>query len=762
QRFPATRTQLVSVQLAKEGYLFILEMMSQVRLTLEELHEIKWLMGGLITLLAFWSLASLEDQSGFFLFMAILFVLAPLLKPKLVGYIPAKSWLFIGPMILLFIIADFIVNIPNFIPPLVRLIIALLVYRSWAPRRRREDLQVILLSLFCLIISGVLTLSLLFAIQILLFAPIAMALLLVVCLLDRGDENASYLASWENFSWKRLLKRVWTVANFKVLGYGAVFFISTVCVSTLLFILTPRFNLDRAIPFLQNTTTTRSGFSESVGLNDVTEIQQDNSVALRIDGPSQQLIPRTPYWRMLILDKYQNGEFNFSDSIRKNAEKYEEISIYQSLTRLYERPGNEWTFYMEGGISSYIPISGVFDEIRFTERQNFSHYPLAHVYSLDTANSRVFAYQVLDLNWDLSFSAVEEEVAAFAGLETVADQTNGVQYPLTTLELNLSAEERAILNEVLDEIAPDNEFPDVKAFSKAVTEYLRGNFAYSLDPQGIGEGDPVVSWLKNKQSGHCQLFAGAFVLLAREADFPARMVIGYMGGTWNPVEDYFIVRNSNAHAWVEIYDAATKAWIRVDPTPGNGPSDLDSPSFALVGGFDVETGFDAWMDSLRIQWYRRVVNFDQEDQVEMAATIGQVTKEMINEFKGRMQATITGFREWMSSPLSGFSANTAVGILVAIFCILVIWFLRYRVLGIFFHIFRRPTALDPVRRQASRLLRRLKKQANRPVKSDRWNNEFKLISTDLEALRFGPPVELSQARPIFSRARLVLRKPVNR
>lgn len=736
--------------------------MRQVRLTLEELHEIKWLMGGILTLLAFWSLASLEDQSGLFLFAATLLVLAPLVKPRLVGYVPAKSWLFVGPMILLFIVADFILNIPNFIPPLVRLIIALLVYRSWAPRRRREDLQVILLSLFCLVISGVLTLSLLFAVQILLFAPIAMALLLVVCLLDRGDENAEYLASWENFSWKRLLKRAWTVTNFKVLGYGAVFFISTVSVSTLLFILTPRFNLDRAIPFLQNTTVTRSGFSESVGLNDVTEIQQDDSVAIRIDGPSQQLIPRTPYWRMLILDKYQNGEFNFSDSIKKSAEKYEEISIYQSLARLAERPGNEWTFYMEGGISSYIPISGVFHQIRFTERQNFSHYPLAHVYSLDAPSSRVFAYQVVDLNWDLSFSATETEIAAFSELSKDADSKDEAEYPLTTLELSLSAKEQVILDQVLEEISPNRDWLSAKVFSKAVTEYLRGNFAYSLDPQGIGEGDPIVSWLESRQSGHCQLFAGAFVLLAREAGFPARMVIGYMGGTWNPVEDYFIVRNSNAHAWAEIYDASTKEWIRVDPTPGNGPSDLDSPSFALVGGFDVETGFDAWMDSLRIQWYRRVVNFDQEDQVEMAATIGQVTKEMINEFKGRMQATITGFRDWMSSPLTGFSPNTAVGILVAIFFVLVIWFFRYRVLGIFFRIFRRPTALDPVRRQASRLLRRLKRQANRPIKSDHWNAEFKLIAADLEALRFGPPVELSRARPIFSQARLVLRKPVNR
>ncbi|MEM8867267.1 MAG: DUF3488 and transglutaminase-like domain-containing protein [Verrucomicrobiota bacterium] len=736
--------------------------MKQVRLTLEELHEIKWLMGGAITLLALWSLASLEDQSGLFLLIAIFLVIAPLWKPRLIKRVSSRVWFYLGPVMLVGVGFDFFLNLPNFIPPLVRLIICLLVYRSWAPRRQREDLQVVLLSLFCLVISGVLTLSLLFAVQILLFAPLAMAILLVVCLLDRGDEHADFVASWDNFSWRRLFKRVWRVANFEVLGYGVAFFTFVVCVSTLLFVLTPRFNLERAIPFLQNTTTARSGFSESVGLNDVTEIQQDDRVALRIDGPSKSLIASFPYWRMLILDEYKNGVFNFSTSNKVNANSLDEISSFRSPSKGVANEGNVWTFYMEGGISTYLPIAGRFDEIQFTKKQNFKHYVLPLVYGLEEVSASVFAFQITDLSWDATFRAPELEARQFEEFAAQPIELTGAEYPLSTLEVTVSDGEREVLRGVLAEIEFSSEITDTKSFSKELTEYLRANFGYSLDPQGIGEGDPVVSWIESKKTGHCQLFAGAFVLLAREAGFPARMVIGYAGGTWNPLEDYFVVRNTNAHAWAEIYDAASKAWIRVDPTPGNGPSDLDDPSFALQGGFQIETGFAAWTDSLRIQWYRRVVNFDQDDQIEMAATLGEVTKQMFHDFKARMNAAMDGVRAWLASPFTGFNLQAGAGIVTLLLLAYGSWRLRYRILGVVFRIFRRPAVLDPVRRQSSRLLQRLRRRTASTVPGVRWENEYKHVSQDLEALRFGPPVNLTDANPVFAQARRVLRLPMSR
>ena len=108
--------------------------------------------------------------------------------------------------------------------------------------------------------------------------------------------------------------------------------------------------------------------------------------------------------------------------------------------------------------------------------------------------------------------------------------------------------------------------------------------------------------------GHCELFAGAFTLLARTAGIPTRIVTGFRGGTWSGFEDYYMVRNRDAHAWCEIFDGRD-AWLRVDPTPGGGLVGAGNDS---LGTPLIDRSWVAYLDSLRIVWYRRIVNFDRE------------------------------------------------------------------------------------------------------------------------------------------------------
>ena len=70
-----------------------------------------------------------------------------------------------------------------------------------------------------------------------------------------------------------------------------------------------------------------------------------------------------------------------------------------------------------------------------------------------------------------------------------------------------------------------------------------------------------------KSSGWCEYYAGAFVLLARDAGYPARMVSGYKGVAFNSIENYYVVRQNMAHAWAEVFDGRDR-WVRYDPTPG--------------------------------------------------------------------------------------------------------------------------------------------------------------------------------------------------
>ncbi|MGZ0707473.1 transglutaminase family protein [Coraliomargarita sp. W4R53] len=718
----------------------------QARLSAAELHEVKQLMGALLAMLSFWSLASLDIGVLPMLLLGGAVAVVAFCFPRSVARIPRVVWRWAGPIILVLISVDFILNIPAFIPPLVRMVVLLIIYRMLAPRNLREDKQVILLCLFCVVISGVLTVSLLFAFQILLFTPLAMALLFVICLLDRGKEASPYWVDWEQFEWAHLIRRVWRVLDLRVLLLCSGIFFMVVVVSSLLFILTPRFDFNQTIPFLELNTKAKSGFSEDVMLGEVSEIQEDNSVALRIDVPAMDAVISTPYWRMLVLDKYSDGRFQVSRSLRaKPFRVFQETRELRSpVVPMSERSGALWTFYMEGGISRYLPLPGDYTALRFQKFQDIELVPDIHVLGLDSVGQNVFSYQVEDLKFNLRFPVGDIERAILETLPLEVNSKEMLTYPLTALELSMSDESVDVLREINRGIIDDPRMGTV-AYSQAVTDYLWQHFAYSLKPNGAGGfgQDPIVSWLESGTQGHCELFAGAFILLARQAGYPTRMVVGYAGGTWNTLENYFVVRNRDAHAWVEIFDAEDQTWLRIDPTPGRGSSD---PELMVPGSLALESGWSAWVDSLRIQWYRRVVNFEQKDQVELAMTLKDVLLEYYEAFKEVISDWGKGIESLVARPL-GFASLRLVALVCALGAgVFFVWRARYSLLGILYRMLRRPEALDPVRRQASRYLARFKAKG---IEAE--------VVLELQALRFGPEQSLRAAKPVFAKAQRALK-----
>lgn len=106
-------------------------------------------------------------------------------------------------------------------------------------------------------------------------------------------------------------------------------------------------------------------------------------------------------------------------------------------------------------------------------------------------------------------------------------------------------------------------------------EYFRGaKLAYTLEPPTLGT-DSVDEFLFSTKAGFCEHFASAFAFLMRAAGVPARVVTGYLGGDPNPVDGILTLRQSDAHAWTEVY-LPSRGWVRVDPTAAAVPSRLAS------------------------------------------------------------------------------------------------------------------------------------------------------------------------------------------
>ena len=151
-----------------------------------------------------------------------------------------------------------------------------------------------------------------------------------------------------------------------------------------------------------------------------------------------------------------------------------------------------------------------------------------------------------------------------------------------------------------------------RARADAVLDYLQANYSYSLDASaGRWEPDPVGWFLLAGRAGHCEYFAGSMVVLLRDLGVPARMVGGYNGGTASPSGREVLVRQANAHTWVEVWLGRREGWVSYDPTPSVGV-----PSFTVTSRADRLR--QAW-DWALMTWDRHVLTFGLGDQVELIA-----------------------------------------------------------------------------------------------------------------------------------------------
>jgi transglutaminase-like putative cysteine protease len=109
------------------------------------------------------------------------------------------------------------------------------------------------------------------------------------------------------------------------------------------------------------------------------------------------------------------------------------------------------------------------------------------------------------------------------------------------------------------------ESPGDRALVQRILEFFNQQpFRYSLNAPLLGR-QPIDEFLFDTRSGYCEHYASAFAVMMRLADIPARIVTGYLGGWYNPLGDYLLVRQSDAHAWAEVW-LADEGWTRVDPT----------------------------------------------------------------------------------------------------------------------------------------------------------------------------------------------------
>jgi protein-glutamine gamma-glutamyltransferase len=171
------------------------------------------------------------------------------------------------------------------------------------------------------------------------------------------------------------------------------------------------------------------------------------------------------------------------------------------------------------------------------------------------------------------------------------------------------------------------------AFVDAVLGHFREQpFVYTLQPPLLGSAHPVDEFMFRTRRGFCEHYASAFTLMARAAGVPARVVTGYQGGEVNPISNRLVVRQSDAHAWSEVW-LEGRGWTRVDPTGAVAPNRIELSlgealpagervPGAVLRGFrglrELSQGWDA-VNSLWTDW---VLGYGPERQLALLARLG--------------------------------------------------------------------------------------------------------------------------------------------
>ena len=173
----------------------------------------------------------------------------------------------------------------------------------------------------------------------------------------------------------------------------------------------------------------------------------------------------------------------------------------------------------------------------------------------------------------------------------------------------------------------------------ALEFFSQNDFGYTLDPPLLG-ANPIDDFVFNTRRGFCEHYASAFAYLMRAAGVPARVVVGYLGGDLNPYGNYLIVRQANAHAWVEVFMPA-QGWVRVDPTlvvaperaslgPAAGLNPAELPPFLSPAAEGSIRRFYEKIrliyDIVNLRWNSWFMDFSVYDQISLWRRLQQTLR----------------------------------------------------------------------------------------------------------------------------------------
>ena len=458
--------------------------------------------------------------------------------------------------------------------------VVLLGGKLLAPKKTRDQLQIMLLSLLLLVGAAILSLNLSFSLLFglyLLLSTLALIWLPFGSALGKGRVTRGFV------------KRVSLVAGGLVLA--------SVPLVVVFFLGLPRASMPlwRGVAPISGQST---GFTDEVRLGDIGRIAESDQVAFRVEIRSDQRpLPYVPYWRGLVFEETDGTTW------KKATEPTNNTGLAWSPTRAYPAGPDG----PPPGVTATVvePVS----QVVYLEPNG-----MTNLFGLDRPVQAASGMTIGIAIWD-GVMKIGRPVTQRFRYEVVSQPSAWLPQPLEAEArarcLALPAGLPLVVAQKAREVVGSQTDPYLKA-QLLLEHFHSGEYTYSLAGPGVS-GNPLEVFLSQTKTGFCEHFASAMTLMLRSVGVPARMVGGYLGGDYNASGAYYLVRQRNAHVWVEAYIDGL-GWLRLDPTP---PGQASSE----VAGTGKLSGPSGLIDSLRLKWYSLVIGYDLNRQFALARSL---------------------------------------------------------------------------------------------------------------------------------------------
>ncbi len=514
------------------------------------------------------------------------------------------------------VIAPHTVHLPTWIPALVAVVLLARFYIGWRHRKLPPKWLLILLALACM--AGIaLSYRTLYGRDVgVAMLTVMMALKVMEMVKPRDTMVAVLLAYFlvvTNFFYSQsiptalyMLLVVWVITATmialqhhadrpkldSVLRHAATIILQGVPIMLALFLLFPRVQGPLwGLP--QINYSAKSGLSESMAPGDVSTLSLSDAVAFRVLFENQPEKPSQLYWRGPVLWNYDGRTWRAGLNLTARELKVEALGAPLRYSVTMESHDRYWLFAID------LPLMVPSDAYITTDYQLLSRRIVRERLRYNMRSSPQYRVGV--------------------------DESSGTLRLARRLPTEASPRARALVSQWRAEGGSDRDI-----VSRALTMFREQPFVYTLEPPKL-DADPVDQFLFETRRGFCEHYASAFTFLMRAAGIPARVVTGYLGGEVNPVDGYVVVRQSDAHAWSEVW-LPEEGWVRVDPTAAVSPLRIERGLAAAVPETDrpllAREGFN-WLkqarfalDAVANTWNQWVLGYNPDRQMRFLAQFG--------------------------------------------------------------------------------------------------------------------------------------------